>query len=372
MIYALVSQAALAAMNALLEERGWIDKVTVRVAAPGEGAALLDEAARVPADLLLLDVDTGPALGQAVLRYRLARPHARVVLLAPGRKPGDAEVAAIVAAGVYDVVEDLADLGSVIDNPQGLPAAARWLLLRPEPAAGGGSRAGERVVVQRVGHGAVVVPVVATPGAGGTLVSLMLADYLVRQGQRAAVVQACHEPPWAENWMWERVDGCAFAGRVPVHAPEPQDPNPIAAGVALLRHWHGRGLYQYIVADFGHALAETAVRDEIMRAGVAVAVVPAAAWKQRAAAGMVAAVAELAAAVRVLVTPAQSAAAGRDLLNLFASQASFSALPAVDLSVTPPRPTPESDAALADVLAPVFSVRVRQGPFARILRFAER
>ena len=68
-----------------------LGEAEVRPTEPGEGAGVLAAAARIPADPLLLDAATGPMLGPAVLRYRLARPQTRVVLLALGRSPGDAE-----------------------------------------------------------------------------------------------------------------------------------------------------------------------------------------------------------------------------------------------------------------------------------------
>lgn len=91
--YAIVGREIAQAVAACLRQRGMAG-APVWLAGPGQGATALEEAARVPADLLLLDIETGPGLGPAVLRYRLARSQTRIVLLAAGKVPGDAEVAA--------------------------------------------------------------------------------------------------------------------------------------------------------------------------------------------------------------------------------------------------------------------------------------
>ncbi len=93
-----------------------------RLVVPGQGAGVLAEAARVPADTLVLDVATGSGLGPAVLRYRLARPQTRIVLLALGCSPGDPEVARVVQGGVYDVVTEAS--GRSATDPRTVGAAS--------------------------------------------------------------------------------------------------------------------------------------------------------------------------------------------------------------------------------------------------------
>ena len=118
---AILTRATAAVVSTVLGE------AEVRLVEPGEGAGALPAAARIPADPLLLDVAMGPGLGPAVLRYRLARLQTRVVLLALGRSPGDAEVAGVVQAGVYDVVTEAP--GSSETDPRTVGEASlstRW------------------------------------------------------------------------------------------------------------------------------------------------------------------------------------------------------------------------------------------------------
>ncbi len=163
-----------------------------RLAESGQGAGALAEAARVPADTLVLDAATGPGLGSAVLRYRLARPQTRIVLLALGRSPGDPEVAGVVQAGVYDVVTDAADLTAVLAGPRGdLAAAARWL--DPALVADGASvaQAQDRVIERRVAVGTHPVTILVAGimgGVGTTTVACAIAGYTARLGHDTALV----------------------------------------------------------------------------------------------------------------------------------------------------------------------------------------
>lgn len=163
-----------------------------RLAEPGQGAGVLAEAARVPADTLVLDVATGPRLGPAVLRYRLARPQTRIVLLALGRSPGDSDVAGVVQAGIYDVVTDAADLAAVLAGPPGdLADGARWLDPDLVPDGASVAQAQERVIERRVAVGTHPVTILATGIAGGvgtTTVACAIAGYTARLGHDTALV----------------------------------------------------------------------------------------------------------------------------------------------------------------------------------------
>jgi len=100
----------------------------IKIVEAGEGAGIVKELSRIPVDILILDIDTGPGLGTAVLRFRLTRPNTRVILFARNKKPGDAEVARVVQAGVYDVVTEPEKMKEVLNKgPAGLEAAAKWL-----------------------------------------------------------------------------------------------------------------------------------------------------------------------------------------------------------------------------------------------------
>ncbi|MBO8169072.1 MAG: hypothetical protein H0Z35_07820 [Thermoanaerobacteraceae bacterium] len=191
-MYAILGRNTVRTVARLLKDRG-LDDAQVQVVDSGEGPQALEEASRVPADILLLDVKTGPGLGPAVLRYRLKRQKVRVILLAPGSKPGDGEVASIVQAGVYDIVTDLSELEEVLDGePAGLEAAAKWLdpgLAPDEPK----EKERIKVIEKRVAvsQRPVLIAVAGTAsGVGTTAVACALAGFLARCKHRTVLVEA--------------------------------------------------------------------------------------------------------------------------------------------------------------------------------------
>lgn len=204
---------------AFLRERGLHADAIVREAPARHGPALVDAASRAPIDLLVLDVGSGPGLAAAVLRFRLARPATRVILLAPGRTPGDREVSAIVAAGVMDVVDDLASLAAAWDSPGDLRQAARWLdpSAVPDPDA---RPEKERVLERRVAvtqRPAVILVVGLGPGVGTTALAAALAGYLDRSGHKVALLDLAPSR------------GLSFLASVP------DAPDPAGAGPTLVR-----------------------------------------------------------------------------------------------------------------------------------------
>jgi hypothetical protein len=142
-------------------------------------------------DTLLLDVGSGIAAAD-VAAFRVAQPKARVILLAPGRKPGDRLVAQISAAAeIRDVCPDLELLGTVLDHPADFAAALRWRdpSLAPEAQTGA---AGPTVVERRVAVGThpVVVAVAGLDrGVGTTTVAAAIAAFLARLGHDTALVE---------------------------------------------------------------------------------------------------------------------------------------------------------------------------------------
>lgn len=194
-MYAILTRETAQAVVAAL--RGRDEQATVRAVQGGQGAAAIDEAARVPADVLVLDVATGPGLGAAVLRYRLARPQTRVIVLAAGRAPGDPELAGVVQAGCYDVVTDLAQLSAVLDRPAaGLEQAALWLdpsLAPGKAVAETAVKVKERIVERKVATSArpVLIAVAGVAdGVGTTTLAAAIAAYLARAGYKTLLVEA--------------------------------------------------------------------------------------------------------------------------------------------------------------------------------------
>lgn len=195
-MYAILEKNSSNEVVKVLKSRGMED-APVQIVSRGEGPKALEEAARVPTDILILDLEAGPGLGPAVLRYRLKRPDTRIILVAAGKKPGDSDVAAVVQAGVYDIVTDIATLDAVLEQtPANLSAAAKWL----DPAFSLEQGEGvsktiikEKIIEKKVAMSQrpVLIAVAGTaPGVGTTSVSLSLATFLAGQKYKTVYIEA--------------------------------------------------------------------------------------------------------------------------------------------------------------------------------------
>lgn len=205
MIAAITTTATAGPVTALLQSRG-DSAAAVHPGDNGQGSAVLAGLARTPVDVLLLDVDAG--VGPAdVARFRLAQSQARVILLAPGRQPGDRLVAQICAAAeVRDVCADLGLLADVLDHPADFATALRWRdpNLAPEAHAG---PAAPTVVERRVAVGThpVIIAVAGLDrGTGATTVAAAVAAFTARLGHDTALIELgdrglrllCSRPRW--------------------------------------------------------------------------------------------------------------------------------------------------------------------------------
>ncbi|MBE3582217.1 MAG: hypothetical protein IMW96_11410 [Thermoanaerobacteraceae bacterium] len=103
-------------------------------------AQALNAGARVAADVLVLELP--PGLGEEIIRfvegYRMLRPTTRIIVLAPGRSPGDPTVAAIVHMGIYDIIAGLPEADwenlaheALTGPPADYSRAAAWLKASP-------------------------------------------------------------------------------------------------------------------------------------------------------------------------------------------------------------------------------------------------
>ena len=190
MIAAVTTRGTAGPVTALLQSRGET-AADVHPGDDGQGPAILAGLARTPVDTLLLDIGSGVAAAD-VAGFRVAQPKARVILLAPGRKPGDRLVAQISAAAeIRDVCPDLELLGMVLDHPADFAAALRWRdpSLAPDALTGA---AGPTVVERRVAVGThpVVVTVAGLDrGVGTTTVAAAIAAFLARLGHDTALLE---------------------------------------------------------------------------------------------------------------------------------------------------------------------------------------
>ena len=195
-MYAILEKNSSDKVIRVLKDRG-MDDVPVQLVGKGEGPKVLEEAARIPVDTLILDIEAGHGLGPAVLRYRLKRPDTRIILIAVGKKPGDSDVATVVQAGVYDVVTDIDDLNAVLTQaPANLSAAAKWL--DPGLSLEVGEEVSkiiikEKIIEKKVAmtQRPVLIAVAGTaPGVGTTSVSLSLAAFLAGQKYKTVYIEA--------------------------------------------------------------------------------------------------------------------------------------------------------------------------------------
>lgn len=186
-----------------LEEKGYSDAAVKIVEEKEEGEIALEEASRIPAEVLLLDIDSGKDLARKVLRYRLKRPNTRIIVYAKDRKPGDSEVAAIVQTGVYDIAVDRSDLEKIIDSePYGIDKAVKWI--DPSfPLEENNKKKGKKIFIEKQVVKEVIVekkvPLSSRPiliavagtaqGVGTTAIALTLARFLVERKYKTVYIE---------------------------------------------------------------------------------------------------------------------------------------------------------------------------------------
>lgn len=164
-----------------------------------------DEAGRVNSSVLILDIDSGVGsdLVLGVKKYKVARPYTRIILLAPGRKPGDQVVSQLLAKGVYDIVSpDIPEEGEVqivpllegaLDNDAATYGdAVRWdVEARNEEV---GSPRQTVYLEKYIGTGFICV-IGTRRGVGCTNMAVAIANYLAAEGKKkVALVELTHYP----------------------------------------------------------------------------------------------------------------------------------------------------------------------------------
>ena len=236
-----------------LEEKGYSDAAVKIVEEKEEGEIALEEASRIPAEVLLLDIDSGKDLARKVLRYRLKRPNTRIIVYAKDRKPGDSEVAAIVQTGVYDIAVDENDLIKILDNkPYGIEKAVKWInpLISVQE---NNKKTGKRVFVEKEVVKEVIVekkvplstrPILiavagAAKGVGTTITALTLAQFLARKKYKTVYIEL--EEPSIEDITGMDID---------------EKPKSYMRCLDVSKKGNYRTIersrkYQYIILDFG-------------------------------------------------------------------------------------------------------------------------
>lgn len=166
---------------------------------------VFDEAGRVNSSTLILDIDAGPSIDlvKGVKKFKVARPHTRIILLAPGRKPGDQLISQLLAKGVYDIMApDIPEEGELPI----IPILSE--VLYNEAATYGDAvrwdvdvRLEERDVQKQkdfmekfIGTGFICV-VGSRRGVGCTTMAVAIANYLAAKGKmRVALVELSRYP----------------------------------------------------------------------------------------------------------------------------------------------------------------------------------
>ncbi|KYH31336.1 ParA family protein [Neomoorella mulderi] len=341
----------------VFDQAGTMDSLGIRNA--------LQSAARVAADALILDIDAGPGpdLVAAVQGYRISRPTVRVILLAPGREPGDATVASLVGLGVYDVIsgpfrDDWGDLVAQALNrvPATYAQAARWHIMT---GLTGEEQVKEKVVIEQRPVGVVTIAVAgAASGLGCTHTALAISAFLARQGHNVALVEDSQEPVMKDYLKIIKAD----AGRVnkarrikrfdvfPFAKTEVDkfiegDGNNFIFDELLPELSAGR--YEYIVRDLG--VADKKRTREAFRSNLAVLVASAARWRW----GDLLKIEPLASFRLALVAPAE-----REVREI-------RRIPELKVYVMPHHPDPlcMPDEELAELLRPVLPQAKKKSSF---------
>jgi len=249
--------------------------------------ASLDAVSRVAADTLVLDIDIGPGsdIVTGLRNYRIARPQARVIILAADREPGDQVLNDIVKLGVYDILNDSKDadwtelLSAMLKKPPATFAeAVRWINAYEQ------ENKNHQVIIERRPIGMIYIAVAGVgAGIGCTHVAFSIASFLSRRKHSVALLEACPRPGLGEmvrnlnakkskNESWR-------VGNIDTY---PLSRNEVNFNKETWRLYESnlskvKGKYEYLVTDIGELNSETKV--ELLRASVPVVVASAAPWR---------------------------------------------------------------------------------------------
>lgn len=272
---------------------------------------VFEEALRVPASTMILDADVCPPanLVESVKTYRAQRKN-RIVLLAPGREPGDTLVNALVARGVYDIVDgDNWEEGlkkTLKEPPADYAAAVRWDVhgLETTPIKNLETKTKlsnfltrhveqqvERHVQQPVERqmelrGTFTITVAGSEkGAGTTHTALSIAAFLARQGHSVALMEMVYPRPtimdpsaftilsiYLRDGIEQR-DGYYRFANIDVYNQLLDEEN------SYMNQLYGRN-YKYVVLDIGNISSlENKYIDEMRRSKVSILVSSVAPWR---------------------------------------------------------------------------------------------
>lgn len=224
-------------------------------------------AGRAPMDLLLLDASEIESSDlDAIRAYRIARPHARIVVSLPdGGEPRRHLLSGLVAMGVYDLVQSGSSLVDALARTPTYADAARWAALDQGGATVGSRVARERVVERQVAVSQRPVLIVVGGsgyGVGTTTLAAAAARHLGIMGHHtlaldlAAVPGLIHLAGGEDFEEHHPLGPLADAMRL---LPDGEQV-PVRAVMALLRERK----YTYLVCDVG-MIGERDGTEELLR-----------------------------------------------------------------------------------------------------------
>ncbi|TYP56845.1 hypothetical protein [Thermosediminibacter litoriperuensis] len=274
-----VIEAAKGLGEVILEQVGTLDSQGIK--------DVLNSAARVASDILILDLDIGAGrdIVASLQGFRIARPHTRIIILAPDKEPGDVILSSLVGLGIYDIVSGPKDTdwGKLVrdvlsSKPATYAKAARWHtghFLNSAPAK-------EQVIIEERPAGVVTIAVAAIGhGLGCTHTALSIASFLARSGHSVAIIEDSQRPALGFLCSVMKARDGRVEGSYTIHGLDIFPSGKSAAGDnsnydSLIRKIK-TGQYEYVVRDLG-VLDELKVRD-MYRADSAFIVASAAKWR---------------------------------------------------------------------------------------------
>lgn len=275
-----VIEAAKGLGEVILEQVGTLDSQGIK--------DVLNSAARVASDILILDLDIGSGrdIVAALQGFRIARPHTRIILLAPDKEPGDVIVSSLVGLGIYDIISGPkdSDWGKLVrdalsSQPATYAQAARW---HTGQFLNNSVSAKEQVIIEERPAGVVTIAVAGIAyGLGCTHTSLSMASFLSRLGHSVAIIEDSQRPALGFLCSVMNARDGRVQGSYTIHGLDIFPSGKSAAGDnsnydSLIKKIR-TGQYEYVVRDLG-VLDEPKVRD-MYRADTAFLVASAVKWR---------------------------------------------------------------------------------------------
>ena len=266
------------------------------------------QATRIQLEFIIIDIDMPGQWEEEIHQYRVQRPDTRLILLAPGRVPGDPSVAKLVALGIYDIASDpdgfISELIELIEkpSPSGYAQAARWVIVgqplsapphtphRKSHQDSNQSSPERPILIQQRPLGLITIAIAgAGPGAGTSHVSLAVCSYLARNNRvllaewplgLAGGAKCSQYFPYAA-YVGAKEDIRIIQGInmhfARVHGFDIFSDARSLKGIDYIFPFAVQGRYEYLVLDLGELLPDKL--SEMERAALAVLVVNAAPYR---------------------------------------------------------------------------------------------